>query len=132
RPFRARARSLTPSASSRCAIISLRVYRGAVVSRHSFLSLFLSVATIASMFPARAVAQELDRTILPIAQPPFHGTIGTTYSTSTPAATALVHPPAGAPNVLLILIDDAGYAQSGTFGGLIPTPTLDRVAKNGL
>ena len=38
----------------------------------------------------------------------------------------------GAPNVLVVLLDDAGYGQTGTFGGLIPTPTLDALAKNGL
>ena len=41
-------------------------------------------------------------------------------------------PPKGAPNVLLIMTDDAGYGVSGTFGGVIPTPALDRVANAGL
>ena len=43
-----------------------------------------------------------------------------------------VVPPKGAPNVLLIMTDDQGYGISSTFGGVIPTPTLDRVAKAGL
>jgi arylsulfatase len=43
-----------------------------------------------------------------------------------------VVPPKGAPNVLLIMTDDAGYGVSGTFGGVIPTPALDRIAKMGL
>jgi arylsulfatase len=64
--------------------------------------------------------------------PPFHGVIDTTYATSTPATTPTIHAPANAPNVLIVLIDDAGYGQSGTFGGLIPTPTLDRLAQGGL
>ena len=41
-------------------------------------------------------------------------------------------PPKGAPNVLLIMTDDAGYGVSGTFGGVIPTPALDRIAQMGL
>src|SRR5206468_10590945 len=41
-------------------------------------------------------------------------------------------PPKGAPNVLLIMTDDQGYGVPGTFGGVIPTPALDRIAKNGL
>jgi len=41
-------------------------------------------------------------------------------------------PPKGAPNVLLIMTDDAGFAESSTFGGVIPTPALDRIAQNGL
>jgi arylsulfatase len=85
-----------------------------------------SLATSVSM------AQEPDRTILPIQPPPFQGKIGTTYATSTPAAPVPVRPPAGAPNVLVVLLDDEGYGQSGTFGGLIPTPTLDRLAAAGL
>ena len=43
-----------------------------------------------------------------------------------------VVPPKGAPNVLLIMTDDRGYGVSGTFGGVIPTPAMDRVAKAGL
>ena len=41
-------------------------------------------------------------------------------------------PPKGAPNVLLIMTDDQGYGVPGTFGGVIPTPSLDRIAKAGL
>src|SRR4029077_14348575 len=41
-------------------------------------------------------------------------------------------PPKGAPNVLLILTDDSGFGAPGTFGGVIPTPALDRIAKAGL
>jgi len=43
-----------------------------------------------------------------------------------------VVPPKGAPNVLLIMTDDQGYGVSGTFGGVIPTPSMDRIAKAGL
>jgi arylsulfatase A-like enzyme len=43
-----------------------------------------------------------------------------------------VVPPEGAPNVLLIMTDDAGFGAPGTFGGVVPTPALDRVAENGL
>src|SRR5215470_7975137 len=42
-----------------------------------------------------------------------------------------VVPPKGAPNVLLIMTDDSGFGVPSTFGGVIPTATLDRVAKNG-
>ena len=41
-------------------------------------------------------------------------------------------PPKGAPNVLLIMTDDQGYGVSGTFGGVIPTPAMDRIANAGL
>ena len=55
-----------------------------------------------------------------------------TATTSKPCWPARVVPPKGAPNVLLIMTDDQGYGISSTFGGVIPTPTLDRVAKAGL
>jgi arylsulfatase len=43
-----------------------------------------------------------------------------------------VVPPKGAPNVLLIMTDDTDFGVSSTFGGVIPTPNLDRIAANGL
>ena len=58
--------------------------------------------------------------------------IGRTYKDSKPGTMALTKAPAGAPNVLVILIDDAGFGQWGTFGGQVPTPSLDRLAKMGL
>src|SRR6187551_3939912 len=58
--------------------------------------------------------------------------IGRTYKNSKPGTMALTKAPAGAPNVLIILIDDSGFGQWGTFGGQVPTPSLDRLAKMGL
>src|SRR5689334_22756436 len=58
--------------------------------------------------------------------------IGRTYEDSKPGTIALTKAAAGAPNVLLILIDDSGFGQWGTFGGQVPTPSLDRLAKMGL
>src|SRR5499426_1056169 len=55
-----------------------------------------------------------------------------TYEDSKPGTIHLTKAPAGAPNVLLILIDDSGFGQWGTFGGQVPTPNLDRLAKMGL
>ena len=43
-----------------------------------------------------------------------------------------VHPPAGAPNVLVVLIDDAGFGNPSTFGGPIDTPNYTRIAEGGL
>jgi arylsulfatase len=75
-----------------------------------------------------AQAQE----VLPRPEPSFKGTIGRTYKDSVPDKIPLVKAPGGAPNVLLILIDDCGFGQWGTFGGQIPTPNLDRLANTGL
>lgn len=71
--------------------------------------------------------------ILP--RPDFHfpGEIGRTYLESDPAQFPKpVAAPAGAPNILLILLDDAGFGQFSTFGGGVPSPTMDRLASEGL
>jgi arylsulfatase A-like enzyme len=62
----------------------------------------------------------------------FGGVIKESYKDSTPWWPPRVVPPKGAPNVLLIITDDQGYGVPGTFGGVIPTPALDRIAKAGL
>lgn len=62
----------------------------------------------------------------------FGGVIKESAKESTPWWPPRVVPPKGAPNVLLIMTDDQGYGVSGTFGGVIPTPSLERIAKNGL
>ena len=53
-------------------------------------------------------------------------------SESKPWWAPRVVPPKGAPNVLLIMTDDAGFGAPGTFGGVVPTPALDRIAAQGL
>ena len=71
-------------------------------------------------------------TPLPAPEPPFRGVIKRDSRDSTPCWAPRIVPPKGAPNVLLIMTDDAGFGVSSTFGGVIPTPALDRIAKNGL
>ena len=51
---------------------------------------------------------------------------------STPYWQPQVVPPKGAPNILLVLIDDEGFGAPSTFGGVIPTPNLDKIASAGL
>src|SRR6202011_5136209 len=69
---------------------------------------------------------------LPPSPPKFGGVIKELATQSTPWWPPRVVPPKGAPNVLLIITDDQGYGVSGTFGGVIPTPAMERVAKAGL
>jgi arylsulfatase len=71
-------------------------------------------------------------TQLPPPPPKFGGVIKESALDSKPWWPPRVVPPKGAPNVLLIMTDDQGYGVSGTFGGVIPTPALDRIAKSGL
>ncbi len=69
---------------------------------------------------------------IPAPPAPFGGVIKDTVQGSKTWWPPRVVPPKGAPNVLLIMTDDQGYGVSGTFGGVIPTPGLDRIAKSGL
>src|SRR6478672_4855748 len=80
-----------------------------------------------------AVRPEGTPAILP--RPDFHfpGNVGRTYQDSDPAQFPQpVQAPKGAPNILLILIDDVGFGQFSTFGGAVPSPTMDRLAAEGL
>jgi len=74
----------------------------------------------------------IDGRYLPPPPQKFQGEINLNAAQSKPAWPARVVPPKGAPNILLIMTDDVGFAAPSTFGGVIPTPTLDRIAANGL
>lgn len=63
---------------------------------------------------------------------PYQGVVGRTLAESKEWWPEPVKAPAGAPNVVWILIDDVGYGAAGTFGGLIQTPTFDSLASDGL
>src|SRR5450631_1552534 len=85
-----------------------------------------SFALIAALaLPVRA------QDVLPRPEQPFKGYIGRTVEESTKDFPQEVKAPKGAPNVLLILTDDVGFGASSTFGGPVPTPTMDRLAKRG-
>ena len=75
-----------------------------------------------------------DRSKLPIRKQPFGGVANRTLDGSQPDWEELGHvePPDGAPNVLLVLIDDAGFGNAGTFGGPIDTPNYTRIAREGV
>jgi Sulfatase len=69
---------------------------------------------------------------LPAPPEKFGGKIERNAAQSTPYWPPRVEPRKGAPNVLLIMTDDAGFGVPSTFGGVIPTPSLDQIAANGL
>ena len=104
---------------------------------------FLSLCWLVAAFPLNA--QQVTGTLgqasatttingkqIPPPPPKFGGVIKEAATDSTPWWPPRVVPPKGAPNVLLIMTDDQGYGVPATFGGVIPTPSLDRVANAGL
>jgi arylsulfatase A-like enzyme len=106
--------------------------------------LAMSVSSFA-LAPTQGIAQQvtgvlgspeatttIDGKQLPPPDPPFDGVIKERATESTPWWPPRVVPPKGAPNVLLIMTDDDGYGAPSTFGGVIPTPALDRIANAGL
>ena len=74
----------------------------------------------------------LDGKQLPAPDPEFGGVIKDEALQSKAWWAPRIVPPKGAPNVLLIITDDSGFGVPSTFGGVIPTPTMDRIAKSGL
>ena len=73
-----------------------------------------------------------DRSKLPLPESKFAGVIGKTYLTSKRDWPKVPTPPDGAPNVVIILLDDVGFGQTSTFGGPVQTPALDKLAARGL
>jgi len=98
--------------------------------------LLASHATLAQQVNGTPGSAEATTTIEGSQLPPppqqFHGKIERNAAQSTPYWPMRVVPPKGAPNILLIMTDDTGFGVSSTFGGVIPSPTLDRIAANGL
>jgi len=71
--------------------------------------------------------------VLPFPAPPMGGKVGPTMQESVHKwREAPSHLPEDAPNILIVMIDDAGFGQASTFGGEIATPTLSRLAKEGI
>jgi arylsulfatase len=77
-------------------------------------------------------AEALDRTVLPIPEPPAPYSTVLDARDATPPPRFEVKAPAGAPNVLIVLLDDMGFGQSSAFGGPIHMPTIEALANDGL
>lgn len=95
-------------------------------------AILLAVSTIAFSAAAQDGTAPRDGSVLPIPTEPFEGMIERTFEGSVQDYPQPVMAPEGAPNVVLILIDDLGFGQPGTFGGPVPTPAMDALAEEGL
>lgn len=76
--------------------------------------------------------QGLDRSVLPIASPPIPNYVELDVRDATPPPFFQVKAPDGAPNVLIVLVDDLGFAGTSTFGGPVETDVFDQLASEGL
>jgi len=95
----------------------------------------LSVALCAASFTpqaAEAADLKLDRTVLPIPEPDYPRSTVLDARDTKPPARFEVKAPAGAPNVLVVLVDDMGFGMPSAFGGPVRMPTADRLATQGL
>ncbi len=100
--------------------------------KHARSALSLAVGPALAVIGAGASAQAIDRTVLPV-QEPKRPTIKELDARNVkPPPHFEVKAPAGAPNVVIVLVDDLGFGATSTFGGPIRTPTLDRLAAGGL
>ena len=90
----------------------------------------LSVAIMAFAFPL-PINGQVDRLTLPPPTPPFTGVIRENVLDSTPAPFAPLRAPAGAPNILLFMSDDVGFGMSSAFGGPVPMPNMEKLARTG-
>ncbi len=107
----------------------MRLYRGAVAI--ALMVIGCSAVTVIGGGSAEA-ADKVDRTVLPIQEPkrPTYSELDVRNVTAPPHFE--VRAPEGAPNVLVVIVDDLGFAGTSTFGGPVGTPTFDRIAREGL
>ncbi len=92
-----------------------------------------SLFALGVTFAATAGAQSIpDRTSLPVQEPSYPHSTVLDVRNATPPPRFQVEAPKGAPNVLIILLDDMGFSQPSTFGGPINMPSLERLANQGL
>jgi arylsulfatase A-like enzyme len=95
---------------------------------------FVALGAVAFATPAGAqgAPAELDRTALPIPEPNYPHSEVLDARNATPPPRFEVKAPAGAPNVLIVLVDDMGFGMPSAFGGPVHMPTADRLASAGL
>src|SRR5437660_10877933 len=96
------------------------------------ISCFIAIAVALQITGSISGDAEWDRTVLPRPPQPFQGVTKRSLEGSIAAFTQPVKAPSNAPNILLVLIDDAGFGNPSTFGGPVATPTFDKLATEGL
>jgi arylsulfatase len=106
------------------------------IRNRAFMPAMAGSFGLVAFFAAQCLAQmptvKLDRTVLPIPEPNYpHSTVLDARETKPPPRFE-IKAPAGAPNVLIVLVDDMGFGMPSAFGGPVRMPTADRLAGQGL
>src|SRR5271169_3855753 len=109
-----------------------RIIGVASLTLAALLSTMLVTPVTAQNAPSVARVVPTDRAVLPIPEPQVPHSTVLNVKNATPPPRFEVTAPVGAPNVLIVLIDDMGFGQSSAFGGPINMPTVDRLADKGL
>ena len=112
--------------------VGLKTWLGAAALGTSLVVAGCSRPEPAASPQSAAAPGALDRTVLPIPEPNYPPITELDARKATPPPRFEVKPPAGAPNVLIVLIDDMGFGMPSAFGGPIHMPTADRLAQAGL
>jgi len=106
------------------------------LSRRAMLSGVAAVGAMSLLSSACGKGSEPrtagDRSHLPLPDTPTGGHAGHTIADSEMPTITPTRPPAGAPNIVVVLLDDVGFGATGTFGGPVPTPVTDSLAAEGL
>jgi arylsulfatase len=101
-------------------------------SSRSILLLLAATALTAAGPAASAPSDRLDRTVLPVPEPPIPTITEMDARKATPPPRFEVKAPKGAPNVVIVLLDDIGFGHSSAFGGPVQMPTAEKLASEGL
>ena len=95
-------------------------------------NLVMVLAMLTGLLSTASAQEKIDRTILPIQPPKYKPITEMDARKATKPERFEIKPPADAPNVVIVLIDDIGFGAIKPFGGAIETPTLERLATDGL
>jgi arylsulfatase len=116
----------------RASMMMIDKTHGLVCINNRILMMSLLAILWCSTVSAQEMTVGLDRTVLPIAEPERPAITELDVRKVNPPPQFKVGAPAGVPNVLLVLIDDLGFAGTSTFGGPVATPTFDQIVNQGL
>jgi hypothetical protein len=124
-------RSMPATLTMRISMVTMKLIFG--FPRPAWIgAVFLVLAWSQTLHSQQWQNARVDRTILPLQEPDHPPITEIDVRKAMPPPRFEVNAPEGAPNVIVILLDNLGFGATSTFGGVINMPTLERLARNGL